>query len=107
MAAYEDLLKYGANQTFTYSAAYAAGAAQDAILLPARDVVSVTLSFDAAGTATIYGTNSSHNDIRAASAIWKEWTLGAVAATAQDVGHKLTGIYVSRTSGTPRVTVTL
>lgn len=97
--------RYASRAAGPISIAYASGAAQEPILLPLVSEVAITLSFDFSGGAYVDGTNSSHEDVEAGSAVWKQWDAGAVTATTQAIGKGMTAIRVYRSSGTPRVTV--
>jgi len=97
---------YGESARAPLSVAYAAGAAQDAILIPTCEVLAV-LSFDAAGTASIEGTNSPHAAVIAGTAVWKLWPAGIVAVTTDNACKGLTALRVVRAAGTPRITLTI
>ena len=86
---------------------YDSGATQDPILLPIRSNVGVQVSFDVAGSASIEGTLSPHDAVRADAATWAAWPEGEVSATNQQVCHGLTAIRVLRVSGTVRVVITI
>ncbi len=86
---------------------YGSGATQDPILLPIRANVGVQVSFDVAGSATVEGTLSPHEQVRADTAIWASWPEGEVSATNQQVCHGLTAIRILRVSGTVRVVITI
>ena len=109
MAVNESLVasgNYGENARAPLSIAYAAGAAQDPILTPTSEVLAV-LSFDAAGTASIEGTNSPHANVAAGTAVWKLWPSGIVGVTTDNICQGLTAVRVVRAAGTPRITLTM
>jgi hypothetical protein len=96
------------NYTVPVSAVYTTGTTQDPIIVPLGvGGIGVTLSFDAAGTASIEATNSPQTDIDADTAIWATWADGAVSATTQAIAQGITAVRVNRTSGSPRLTVSV
>ena len=93
--------------TSSTSVAYASGTDCEDILLPIRASVVCQLSFDAAGTAKLQATNTPHDDVRAGNGVYADWDVGDVTTTVQAVCVGVTAVRVVRTSGTPRITITL
>ena len=93
--------------TSSTSIAYASGGDCEDILVPIRASVVCQLSFDAAGTAKLQATNTPYEDVRAGNGVYVDWDVGDVTTTVQAVCTGVTAVRVVRTSGTPRITITL
>lgn len=101
-----DFIYYSkAGQSFTR--VYDTGTDQEAILVPPGCSCVVTLAFDAPGAATLKASNYPHDMIKADSAEFEEWDKGEVTALASGKATGISAIQVVRSSGTPRVVVTL
>lgn len=98
---------YHLNPNTVLSRAYDTGTEQEAILVPLGATISCMLSFDSAGTASLQATNFSHDVIAAGDESWEEWDKGAVTATTSGLAEAVTAVRCVRTSGTPRLTVTI
>lgn len=109
MAVNEDVFSRAMTSGFASSTsiAYASGGDCEDILVPIRASVVVQLSFDDAGTAKVQATTTPYDDVRAGNAQYVDWDVGDVTATVQAVCTGVTALRVVRTSGTPRITITL
>lgn len=92
--------------SFTY--AYDSGTSQDPIILPLGPIVTVTVSFDVAGSCIVQGTTSTLAQIAAGTATWVDWDEGTASeAGKQDQAVGATALRMYRISGTPRMDVTI
>lgn len=95
-----------ASQFKFYENSYATGVAQESIYMPDFEGCSVTISFPAAGTASLEVTDSPPDIIDAGNGVWfTHASFSAISATTSAFVKGPTAIRVSRASGTVKIGV--